>query len=146
MNLLKFEGVADLYGHLNTELPKHIPKLAECLNDSSFNQWYWDKFCKYTQKVYTDDLKFLVDNVNKFLTEQEAKKPKLELNKSIDELKQCCDDNGGDLSEVLVLTNGRHFVVSVDSFTDCMNDTLYAIDSRYGIRFKDVEGWFLLRA
>ncbi|AWD93319.1 hypothetical protein AB9_165 [Acinetobacter phage vB_AbaM_B9] len=68
------------------------------------------------------------------------------MNDSLTALKGCCDKNGGELSEVLVLVNGRHFVVGLDSFTDCMNETTYYVDSRYNIRMQDIEKWFLLRA
>lgn len=69
----------------------------------------------------------------------------IKMNDSLEALKHCCDRNGGDLSEVLVLVNGRYFVVRLDSYTDCMNDTLYHVDSRYSIRMQDIEKWFLLR-
>ncbi|AJK27261.1 hypothetical protein BJD49_gp029 [Acinetobacter phage vB_AbaM_phiAbaA1] len=150
MNQLNVNDISYLCGRLNTHLHSHIQQLTDCLKDDKFSQWYWYKFCKYVQKVDMQDLRCLVESINNFLTEQEAKNAetvrKFELNKSIDELKQCCKDNGGDLSEVLVLANGRHFIIGVDSFDDCMNDIQYFIDSRYGIRFKDIEGWFLLRA
>ncbi|WP_378347271.1 hypothetical protein [Acinetobacter baumannii] len=146
MNLLNINDISYLSGRLNTNLHSHIQQLSDCLKDDKFSQWYWYKFCKYTRKVDMQDLRCLVESVNNYLTEQEDKKPKLELDKSIDALKQCCKDNGGDLSEVLVLANGRHFIIGVDSYDDCMNDTQYFIDSRHGVKFKDIEGWFLLRA
>ena len=68
------------------------------------------------------------------------------MNDSLTALKGCCDKNGGELFEVLVLVNSRHFVVGIDSFTDCMNETTYYVDSRYGIKMRDIEKWFLLRA
>lgn len=68
------------------------------------------------------------------------------MNNSLAALKDCCDKNGGELSEVLVVVNSRHFVVRIDSFTDCMNDTTYYIDSRYDVGIRDIEKWFLLRA
>lgn len=70
----------------------------------------------------------------------------IEMNASIEALKACCDRNCGELSEVLIYARGRYFVVCVDSFDDCMNDRIYAIDSRYNVKIADIEKWYLLRA
>ncbi|AZF88555.1 hypothetical protein TAC_0167 [Acinetobacter phage TAC1] len=149
MNLLNVNDISYLLGTMNMNLHNHIQQLSHCLKDEKFRNWYWYKFCKYNQKIDMQDLRCLVESVNNFLTEQEAKNAetvrKFELNKSIDELKQCCSDNGGNLSEVLVFANGHHFVVSIESIIDCMDDTLYMVDSRHNIMMQDIEKWFLLR-
>ncbi|AYD85597.1 hypothetical protein Aci011_157 [Acinetobacter phage vB_AbaM_B09_Aci01-1] len=87
MDLLKVNDISYLLGTMNMNLHKHIRQLPHCLKDEKFRNWYWYKFCKYNQKIDMQDLRCLVESVNNFLTEQEAKKEKssqnIELNRNI---------------------------------------------------------------
>lgn len=68
------------------------------------------------------------------------------MNSNIEELKALCDSLNGELSEVLVKIGNRHYIVGIASWLDCMDDVIYSVDSRYDIRFIDIESWYLLAA
>lgn len=70
----------------------------------------------------------------------------LNMNSNIEELKALCDSLNGELSEVLVKVGNRHYVVGINAWTDCMDDVIYSVDSRYDIIFIDIESWYLLAA
>ncbi len=51
---------------LNIDIWKVVPEVAYCCNYKLFNEWFNNKFCKYTQILDISDFKFLCDEVEKF--------------------------------------------------------------------------------
>lgn len=51
---------------LNVDIWKYIPEVEFCLNYNLFNEWFKNKFCKWTQILDLEDFRFLCEQVESF--------------------------------------------------------------------------------